>query len=350
MTKKFTQNDPIQEHREKDASLRQALADIDAEVNAQQSVDTEANAQESVDTEANAQESVDTESETTDETPEKKTRNRKRKECYNPFEAGLEAAEIPTAVLDLKLTRTEYQLYMCMSLYSDRKTGRLHSAKISHYTEWLGCSRGALYTALASLNEKNVISTEIHGWITGTVLMRPKKQSGSNKNSASDTGNSLSKTLVHREALRIMCQKKIPPLATRVYLKLGANIDLQTGRIHTEKIKKLATEFDVTTGGIYKAIRQLNDAGLTGLVVDYGVTGHLPLVALANSVIKLVIEAKKDAANQVIGYKSKLKKYRVALYKAFGIPSANMTEEELLKHIEALKERLAEHVPAAYQI
>ena len=31
--------------------------------------------------------------------PRKKTRN--RKECYNPFEAGLEAVEVPNKVLDL---------------------------------------------------------------------------------------------------------------------------------------------------------------------------------------------------------------------------------------------------------
>ena len=348
MTKKVTQPDAIQEHRDRDAAIRQGLADIEAEDNAQESVETEVNAQEDVDA---------TPEETPEETPEKKNRN--RKECYNPFEAGLEAVEVPNKVLELKLNRTEYLLYMCMVLYSDRKSGRLHSAKISNYAEWLGCSRGALYTALDTLNEKQVISTEIHGWITGTVLMRASNVSKAEQEAADidekhlaggAAEDSLSKTLVHREALRIMCQATVPPLAIRVYLKLGANIDLQTGKIHTAKIKKLAKQFDVTEGGIYKAIRQLNDAGLTNLIVDYGITGHLPFVALANGVICLAIEAKKNVEDKVIGFKSKLKKYRIALYKAFGIPSASMTDEELMESIEALKERLAEHVPLAYQL
>ena len=108
---------------------------------------------------------------------QKRAEKRRARKARNLFETGLEALEVPTAVLGIHFTTTESLLYQVMLLNSDRNTGRLTRTKIKQYMEWTGVkSKSSIYAALAGLNEKGVIETETDGWVTGKVLMRYKNK------------------------------------------------------------------------------------------------------------------------------------------------------------------------------
>ena len=93
---------------------------------------------------------------------------RRSRKTRNLFETGLEALEVPTAVLQIGFTTTEALLFQVLLLNSDRKSGRIHRAKVKNYIEWTGVkSRSSIYAALAGLNEKGLIETETDGWVTG---------------------------------------------------------------------------------------------------------------------------------------------------------------------------------------
>ena len=208
-----------------------------------------------------------------------------RKTC-NLFETGLEALEVPVVVLGLHFTATEALLYQVMLLNSDRDTGWLARAKVKQYMEWTGVkSKSTIYTALSGLNEKGVTETDTDGWVTGKVLMRHR-----NKDTARmefPLGLPLERALVHRQALKLMIAYRLPALAQRLYWKLASDLDLQTGELHLQKIAELAKFFKCQKASIYKALRQINEAELGSLIVDYGVEGHLEHVALAYQVIQL---------------------------------------------------------------
>lgn len=278
-----------------------------------------------------------------------KTRQRRRAEKRRArkqrdvFTTGLESIEVPTAALFLNFTPTEMLLYQVMLSNADRKTGNLGRVKIEQYMKWTATkSRTSIYAALAGLNEKGVIETETNGWVTGTVKLRFQ-----NKEQDTDQlklpGLPLARALVHRQALKLMIDHKLAPMSQKVYWKLACDIDLQTGEIHFQKIHALADFFGCKKATIYKALRQINDAGLGSLIVDFGVEGHLEHVALAYGVIQLAIEKKKEAAQGGINSRHadrKFAKYKTALYQLFGVPIEVLTPTELKTGIDALDEVL----------
>ena len=281
-----------------------------------------------------------------------KTRQQKRVEkcrarkARNIFETGLESIEIPRAALNLLLTTTAMLLYQVILLHSDRKTGRMARAKVEDYMKWTNTkSRTSIYAALAVLNEKGIIESEINGWVTGTVLLRYENQTqkASEDQVEMDLPKPLNRGLVHRQALKLMIDNRIAPLTQKLYWKLALEIDLQTGKIHFQKIKELADFFGVTKASIYKALRQLNAAGLGSLIVDYGVDGHLEHVALAYNVIQLAVEKKKEMESTGINKRTAAQKYeqfRTALYSAFGVPIEALSRGETQQGIDALYEKL----------
>ena len=260
------------------------------------------------------------------------------------FQTGLEALEIPISVLPLNFTTTEILLYQTMLLNSDRQTGHLGRAKIDQYMKWTQTkSRTSIHAALQGLNEKGVIETETNGWVTGTVKMRFQNKEANDKQMALSMELPLSRALVHREALRLMIDYKLAPLTQRVYWKLASDLDLQTGEIHFQRISELADFFQCKKSTIYKAIRQINEAGLGSLIVDYGVEGHLEHVALAYGVIQLSVKKKKQEAQGGNGFTGrhaaqKFDKYRKALYELFGVPIEVLKPAEIQKGIDALSE------------
>ena len=263
------------------------------------------------------------------------------------FQTGLEALEIPTAILPLNFTTTEILLYQVLLLNSDRETGRIGRAKIDQYMKWTQTkSRTSIYAALQGLNEKGVIETETNGWVTGKVKIRFKnKEQSDDQMELPLEGVSLKRALVHRQALRLMIDYKLAPLTQRVYWKLASDLDLQTGEIHFQKISELADFFKCKKSTIYKAMRQINAAGLGSLVVDYGVEGHLEHVALAYGVIQLAVEKKKQEATDSSGFTArhaaqKFDQYRKALYELFGVPIEVLSPGEIQKGIDALREIL----------
>lgn len=265
---------------------------------------------------------------------------RRARKNRNLFETGLEALEIPTAVLGFHFTATEALLYQVMLLNSDRNTGGLARTKVKQYMEWTGVkSKSTIYAALAGLNEKGVIETETDGWVTGTVLMRYK-----NKDTAQmelPMGLPLERALVHRQALKLMIAYRLPALAQRLYWKLASDLDLQTGKLHLQKIAELTKFFKCQKASIYKALRQINEAELGSLIVDYGVEGHLEHAALAYQVIQLSIEQmKEEAINGKPSADTKFKRYRTALYQLFGVPIEALSTPEIHQGIHALKEKL----------
>ena len=271
---------------------------------------------------------------------QKRAEKRRARKARNLFETGLEALEIPTAVLGLHLTQTEAFLYQVMHLNSDRDTGRLARTKITQYMEWTGVkSKSTIYAALSGLNEKGVIETETDGWVTGTVLMRYK-----NKDTAQmelPLGLPLERALVHRQALKLMIAYRLPALAQRLYWKLASDLDLQTGKVHLQKIAELAKFFKCQKASIYKALRQINEAELGSLIVDYGVEGHLEHVALAYGVIQLAVERMKE--EHINGKRSadhQFKKCKDALYRLFGAPIEALSTSEIQKGIDALGDKL----------
>ena len=273
---------------------------------------------------------------------QKRAEKRRARKTRNLFETGLEALEVPTAVLGLHFTTTESLLYQVMLLNSDRNTGRLTRTKITQYVEWTGVkSKSSIYAALAGLNEKGVIQTETDGWVTGKVLMRYK-----NKDTAQmelPSGLPLERALVHRQALKLMIAYRLPALAQRLYWKLSSDLDLQTGKVHLQKIAELAKFFECQKASIYKALRQINEAELGSLIVDYGVEGHLEHVALAYQVIQLSVERmKEEAINGKPSADTKFKRYREALYRLFGVPIEALSSAEIQQGINALKDKLAQ--------
>ena len=269
-------------------------------------------------------------------------KRRAKKKARNIFESGLEALEIPTSALTIPFTATESLLYQVMLLHSDRKTGVLRHAKVQQYMEWIGVkSKTSIYAALQGLNEKGVIETQTDGWVTGTVLMRCKNTSQTEQlemfSEKEMTGIPLNRALVHRQALKLMIAYKVAPLTQRVYWKLASDLDLQTGKLHLQKIKELAKFFGCKKASIYKAIRQINDAGLGSLDVDYGVEGHLEHVALAYGCICLAVERIKEAAKHGKTYAKRFEHYRAALYELFGVPIEALMDSEVKKGIAKTK-------------
>ena len=267
-----------------------------------------------------------------------KRRQRKEK---NLFEVGLEALEIPTAVLKTGLTITEGLLYQILLLNSSRDTGRIHRAKIKQYMTWTGTkSRTSIYTALAGLAEKGIIEYEVDGWVKGTVLMR--YQNKDTDQLELPLGVPLERALVHRQALKLMVAHRLPALAQRLYWKMASEIDLQTGEIHPCKVSELAAFFQVNKAAIYKAIRQINDAELGSLVVDYGIEGHLEHVALAYAIICLAVERIEEANVNGRNADEKFKRYKKALYDMFGVPIDVLSHAEVMKGMAEMKEKLDE--------
>ena len=274
---------------------------------------------------------------------QKRAEKRRARKARNLFQTGLEALEVPTVVLGLHFTTTESLLYQVMLLNSDRDTGRLTRTKVKQYMEWTGVkSKSTIYAALSGLNEKGVIETETDGWVTGKVLMRYK-----NKDTAQmefPLGLPLERALVHRQALKLMIAHRLPALAQRLYWKLASDLDLQTGKLHLQKISELAKFFECKKASIYKAIRQINEAELGTLIVDYGVEGHLEHAALAYGVIQLAVERmKEEAINGKASADTKFKRYRTALYKLFGVPIEALSTPDIQKGINALKEKLEKY-------
>lgn len=282
-----------------------------------------------------------------------KTRQQRRREKRrarkqrNIFETGLESLELPREALYLTFNRTESLVYQCMLLHSDRDTGRLARAKIQSYMEWTRVkSKTSIYAAIKGLNEKGVIEAEVNGWVTGTVNLRYQ-----NKTKDTDQmelpGLPLERALVHRQALKLMADYKVSPLTHRVYWKLAMDIDLQTGKIHFQQIGELADFFKVKKASIYKALRQINAAGLGSLDVDYGVDGHLEHVALAYNVIQLAVEKKKEMQSTGINKRTagqKFDAFRSALYRLFGVPIEALSFGEIQQGFDALSEKLEPYV------
>ena len=209
----------------------------------------------------------------------------------NIFETGLEALEVPIAVLQMDFTTTEALFLQVLLLNSDRESGRLHQAKVKNYMEWTGVkSPSSIYAALVGLNEKGVIETEMDGWVTGKIVMRFENRSEDAQQLIPEMPLMplipLERALVHRQALQLMIAYRLSSLSIRLYWKLASDLDLETGEIHIQKIADLAKFFGCKKAAIYKAIRQINEAELGSLVVDYGVEGHLEHVVLAYSVIQ----------------------------------------------------------------
>ena len=265
---------------------------------------------------------------------------RRARKTRNLFETGLEALEVPTAVLKLHFTTTEARLYQVMLLNSDRDTGQLARAKVKQYMEWTGVkSKSTIYAALAGLNEKGVIETDTDSWVTGTVLMRYKNRDTTQMELP--LGLPLERALVHRQALKLMIAYRLPALAQRLYWKLASDLDLQTGKLHLQKIAELAKFFNCKKASIYKALRQINEAELGSLIIDYGVEGHLEHAALAYQVIQLSVERmKEEAINGKRSADSKFKRYRTALYQLFGIPIEALSTPDIQKGIDALRDKL----------
>ena len=275
---------------------------------------------------------------------QKRAEKRRARRQRDIFQTGLEALEIPISVLTLNFTTTEILLYQTMLLNSDRQTGHLGRAKIDQYMKWTQTkSRTSIYAALHGLNEKGVIETTTNGWVTGTVKMRFQNKEQNEEQMELPIGLPLSRALVHRQALKLMIDYKLAPLTQRVYWKLASDLDLQTGEIHFQRISELADFFKCKKSTIYKAIRQINEAGLGSLIVDYGVEGHLEHVALAYGVIQLSVEKKKKEAEEGNGFTGrhaaqKFEKYRKALYELFGVPIEALKPAEIQKGIDALSE------------
>ena len=274
---------------------------------------------------------------------QKRAEKRRARKARNLFETGLEALEVPTAVLGIHFTTTEALLYQVVLLNSDRNTGRLTRTKVKQYMEWTGVkSKSTIYTALSGLNEKGVIETETDGWVTGTVLMRYR-----NKDMAQmelPIGLPLERALVHRQALKLMIAYRLPALAQRLYWKLASDLDLQTGKVHLQKIGELAEFFKCKKASIYKAIRHINEAELGSLIVDYGVEGHLEHVSLAYQVIQLSVERiKEESINGKPTADTKFKRYREALYRLFGVPIEALSTPDIQKGIDALRDKLEKY-------
>ena len=269
---------------------------------------------------------------------------RRSRKTRNLFETGLEALEVPTAVLQMDFTTTEALLFQVLLLNSDRKSGRIHRAKVKNYIEWTGVkSRSSIYAALAGLNEKGLIETETDGWVTGTVVVRFQNRSDDAQQLI--PGMPLARALVHRQALKLMIAYRLAPLTIRLYWKLASDLDLQTGKLHIQKISELAKFFNCKKASIYKAIRQIIDAGLGSLIVDYGVEGHLEHVSLAYGVIRLAVERKIEEAKHGKSSAQKFEHYRVALYQLFGIPIEALSPAEIQKGIAKLREKLEQMAP-----
>lgn len=270
-----------------------------------------------------------------------KRRARKQRDI---FASGLEAIEIPTPALFIDYTPTESMLYQSMLFNSDRKSGRLGRVKIEQYMKWTETkSRTSIYAALAGLNEKGVIETETDGgWVTGKVKLRYQNKETQDAQMELP-GLTLSRSLVHRHAYKMIVQHKLSPMTQKVYWKLASDLDLQTGKIHFQKIPELADFFKCKKATIYKALRQINAAGLGSLDVDYGVEGHLEHVALAYGVIQLAVEKKKEEAmggSNARHAERKYEKFRQALYDLFGVPIEALTPNEIQTGINALDEVL----------
>ena len=278
---------------------------------------------------------------------QKRLEKRRARKQRNIFETGLESLEVPLKALWVKLTRTESLLYQCTLLNSDRETGAMARAKITSYMEWTGVkSRTTIYTGFKGLNEKGLLEVEVNGWVTGTVILRYQ-------NKTKDTeqmelpGMPLERALVHRQALKLMADYKVSPLTQRVYWKLAMDLDLQTGKLHFQQIGELAAFFNVKKASIYKALRQINAAGLGSLDVDYGVDGHLEHVAVAYNVIQLAVEKKKEMQRTGINKRTASQKYnafRSALYRLFGVPIETLSPGEIQHGIDALSEKIELYV------
>ena len=103
----------------------------------------------------------------------------------------------------------------------------------------------------------------------------------------------------------------------------------------------MAKFFKCQKASIYKALRQINEAELGSLIVDYGVEGHLEHAALAYQVIQLSVERmKEEAINGKPSADTKFKRYRTALYQLFGVPIEALSTPEIHQGIHALKEKL----------
>ena len=263
------------------------------------------------------------------------------------FNEGLEALEIPREIIGESLTPTATHLYQVMLLNHHRGNGRLHKTKVKTYADWLCCDRSSIYNALTELNEKGYIQTETDGWVKGFILKRCENTQPTDEQTELDfmeTDIGLSRALVHRQALKIMIQHKLPPLAIQVYWELATQIDLQTGKLHERYVGQLATQFGVSKEGIYKAIRQLRTAGLATLDIDFGLTGHMPHVALAFHAIRLAQQAKEDEARGLRGSKGLADMYKRALYKCFGIPVDTLNPTQISQAISTLKPLLSQHI------
>ena len=277
---------------------------------------------------------------------QKRAEKRRARKARNIFETGLESLEIPRAALHIILTTTAMLLYQVILLHSDRKTGRMARAKVEDYLKWTNTkSRTSIYAAFALLNEKGIIQSEINGWVTGTVLLRYENQTkaASEDQVEMDIPKPLNRALVHRHALKLMSDNRLPALAQKLYWKLAMEIDLQTGKIHFQQIQMLADSFEVSKASIYKALRQIRAAGLGSIDVDYGVDGHLEHVALAYNVIQLAVEKKKDMESTGINKRTAAQKYeqfRTALYRLFGVPIEALSYGEIQQGIDALYEKL----------
>jgi len=278
---------------------------------------------------------------------EKRVEKRRARKQRDIFETGLEAVEIPTAAQQLVFTTTESLVYQVLLLHSDRKTGHFARAKVAQYAEWTGTkSLTTMYTAFAGLKEKGVIEVEINGWVTGKVLLRYQNKP-KDKNQQELLIGKLGRSLVHRQALNLMIAHRVAPITQRVYWKLASEIDLATGKIHFQRIGELADFFGCEKAAIYKAFRQINDAGLGSLIVDYGVDGHLEHVALSYHIIQLAVERKKEMQTSGINKRHASRnfdKYRTALYQLFGIPIEALTPNEIQAGIDVFKDKLQPYV------
>ena len=277
---------------------------------------------------------------------QKRAEKRRARRARNIFETGLESLEVPREALHVKFTTTESLVYQTMLLHSDRKTRRIARAKVDNYMEWTGTkSRTSIYSAIKGLNEKGVIEAEVDGWVTGTVLLRYENQTqkASEDQVEMDLPKPLNRALVHRQALKLMSDTRLPALAQKLYWKLAMEIDLQTGKMHFQKIQILADFFEVGKASIYKSLRQIRAAGLGSIEVDYGVDGHLEHVALAYNVIQLAVEKKREMASTGINKRTAAQKYeqfRTALYRLFGVPIEALSTGEIQQGIDALYEKL----------
>lgn len=278
---------------------------------------------------------------------QKRAEKRRARKQRDIFQTGLEALEIPNSVLTLNFTPTEITLYQVLLLNSHRQTGKIARAKIDQYMKWTQTkSRTSIYAALQGLNEKGVIETKINGWVTGTVKMRFQNKAATEQMELPLEAVTLGRALVHRQALKLMIDYKLSPLTQKVYWKLASDLDIETGEIHFQQIPELADFFGCKKASIYKAIRQINDAGLGSLIVDFGVEGHLEHVALAYGVIRLAVEKLKKEAEAGNGItkrhaKQNFEKYRKALYELFGVPIEVLSHGEIQKGVDALDDVLS---------